>query len=163
MDLQDPDLLPGGDGAEGKAVPRGVDLQPVLPFFHKPLESEHAAAGFVLPQSGRTAAQLREQTERAEKAAATLAERETALEEAKSREKELETAVNRLEKEVGERREREEALEREKEEQKKTLEALAVQLAQLKTEHAKNVDYVKTLLHSNKMKDRGRNAERSEV
>ena len=83
----------------------------------------------------RTAAQLREQTERAEKAAATLAERETALEEAKSREKELE----------------------------KTLEALAMQLAQLKTEHAKNADYVKTLLHSNKMKDRGRNAERSEV
>ena len=48
-------------------------------------------------------------------------------------------------------------------ERKKTLEALAMQLAQLKTEHAKNADYVKTLLHSNKMKDRGRNAERSEV
>lgn len=71
--------------------------------------------------------------------------------------------MNRLEKEVGERRAREEALEREKEEQKKTLEALAVQLAQLKTEHAKNADYVKTLLHSNKMKDRGRNAGRGEV
>lgn len=65
--------------------------------------------------------------------------------------------MNRLESEVAERREREEALEREKEEQKAEMEAMAVQLAQLKSEHAKNVDYVKTLLHSNKMKDRGRN------
>ena len=47
--------------------------------------------------------------------------------------------------------------------QKKAMETMAVQLAQLKTEHAKNVDYVKTLLHSNKMKDRGRNAEIDEV
>ncbi|CBK21004.2 uncharacterized protein [Blastocystis hominis] len=102
----------------------------------------------------RTAKQLQEQTEKAEKASATLAEREAALEEAKKRQKELETAVKRLEREVEEGREREEGLEREKEEQKKAMETMAVQLAQLKTEHAKNVDYVKTLLHSNKMKDR---------
>lgn len=92
-----------------------------------------------------------------------MAEREAALEEAKKRQKELETAVKRLEREVEEGREREEGLEREKEEQKKAMETMAVQLAQLKTEHAKNVDYVKTLLHSNKMKDRGRNAEIDEV
>lgn len=64
--------------------------------------------------------------------------------------------MNRLEGETAERRGREEALEREKEEQRKAMETMAVQLAQAKTENAKNADYVKTLLHSNKMKDRGR-------